>query len=157
MKKKKNNIEKGNAKKRLLKANHINYIENLIDGNPWSRWIAADLKVNLEQEFEDIAGISKSTIIRCLKRDLNWSYKKLEKKPAPALTNDSLRSLLQVATIQNSIHDKGVEIIFIDEFSINTRHHRFCGWSKKNRRGYINIQSRDFSMSFIWAVSKMNV
>ena len=90
-------------------------------------------------------------------RDWIWSYKKLEKKPAPALINDSLRSLLQVATIQNSIHDKGVEIIFIDEFSINTRHQRFCRWSKKNRRGYINIQSRDFSMSFILAVSKMNV
>ena len=82
-------------------------------------------------------------------RDLNWSYKKLENKPAPALTNNSIHSLLQVATIQNSIHNKGIEIIFIDEFSINTRHHKFCGWSKKNRSGYINIQSRDFSMSFI--------
>ena len=47
--------------------------------------------------------------------------------------------------------------IYIDEFSVNTRHHQFYGWSKRGRRGLVRIQNNDFCMSFIWAVSNIKV
>ena len=73
----------------------------------------------------------------------------MTRKPEPALTHESLTKVLEVATIQQKLYSKGIEVIYVDEFSVNTRNHQFHGWSKRGRKGLMRIQSNDFSMSFI--------
>ena len=65
--------------------------------------------------------------------------------------------MLEFSMIQKLVFERDIEIIFIDEFSINTRHHRFYGWTKRELKGYISTQKSDFSMTFICAVSNIKV
>ena len=60
-------------------------------------------------------------------------------KPQPALTNESLTKVLQVATIQQKLYSQEVEIIYVDEFSANTRNHQFYGWSRRGHQGLMKI------------------
>ena len=88
---------------------------------------------------------------------LNVLFKKMARKPEPVWTKESLERVLEEATIQQKLYLKDIEIIYIDEFSVNTRHYQFYGWSKRGRRGLVRIQNNDFCMSFIWAVSNIKV
>ena len=67
-------------------------------------------------EFEELNRIFCSTIARCLKKDLKYSYKILERKPATALTHDWTRRLLEGVLIQKLLNEKKVELIYIDGF-----------------------------------------
>ena len=123
----------------------------------FNKLTANNIKNNLEEKFEELKEISKSTITRWLKKDLGCSYKKIEKKPEPALNNETLRKLMEVDLIQKQLYAQNIEVIYIDEFSINTRHHKFHGWAKRGSKGFLRIQSKEFNMTFIWAVSNLNV
>ena len=103
--------------------------------------------------YEEIDSIHKSTIIRCLKKDLNFSYKRLERRPAPATTPEAVRKTLEGALVQQKLEERKIELIFMDEFSVNTSRDEFFGWGKKGWKRYIKTDSNDFSMSFIWALS----
>ena len=46
---------------------------------------------------------------RCLKYDLKWLFKKLEKKPAPEFTDLSFRKMLEVSMIQKLIFERNVK------------------------------------------------
>ena len=109
------------------------------------------------QRFGDIETIHCSTIGRYLKKEMRYTYKKLEKKPAPSLTQESYRKQLEGGLAQRKISDSGVELIFIDEFTVNTRHHAYRGWCKKGEKGYLKTDNTDFSMSFICGVSNRMV
>ena len=50
------------------------------------------------------------------------SYKKLEIKPTPTITYQIFRKLLEEAKIQKCIKDRKIECIYVDEFTVNTRH-----------------------------------
>ena len=92
------------------------------------------IKQELINEFEELNRISSSTIARCLKKDLKYSYKILERKPAPTLTHDCTRRLLEGALIQKLLNEKKVELIYIDGFWVNTNHHLFRDGQKLARR-----------------------
>ena len=64
------------------------------------------IKQELINEFEELNRFSSSTIARCLKKDSKYSYKTLERKPAPALTHDWTRRLLEGALIQKLLNEK---------------------------------------------------
>ena len=151
------NLYNRSINKRRIKEEHKHFINTLLSDCNGKHWTAAKIKHELESKFEDVKGISKSTVNRCLKHDLKWSFKKLEKKPAPAFTDLSYMQMLEVSMIQKLMFERDIEIIFIDEFSINTRHHRFYGWAKREFKGYISTQKSDFSMTFICAVSNIKV
>ena len=59
--------------------------------------------------------------------------------------------------LQTKIDEDGIEIIYIDEFKVSTKHNDFWGWTKQGKRGYISFDPNFFHMSFIWAVSKYKV
>ena len=146
-----------NSNKRILKDFHKKYIDRLVESQYMNKITTSSIKKKLGEQFEDLKSVSKSTIIRWLKKDLNCSYKKMTRKPEPALTPESLGKVLEVAVIQQKLYAKGIEVIYVDEFSVNTRHHQFHGWSKRGHKGLLKIQRNDFSMSFIWAVSNIKV
>ena len=58
--------------------------------------------------------------------------KKREIKLAPTTANQMLRKLLEGTKFQNCLKYKQVEFIFINEYTVNTIHSRFKGWSKRS-------------------------
>ena len=77
----------------------------------------------------------------------------MEKRPMPVQRPEVRRIFLEGALIQVLIKEKNVELIFIDESSVNSGHHGFRGWIKKGRKGYMSIDTYNFQMSFVWGVS----
>ena len=75
------------------------------------------------------------------------------------------RKLLEGAKIQKCLKDKQVEYIYVDEFTVNTRHSQFWGWVKRGVRGWVKrgvkgwvkTNESDFAMSFIWALSAYQI
>ena len=63
------------------------------------------------------------------------------------------RKLLEGAKIQKYLKDRRVECVYVDEYTVNTRHHRFRGWTRRGIKGWVKINKSDFAMSFIWALS----
>ena len=78
---------------------------------------------------------------------MRYKYKKLERKPALSLTQGSYRKQLEGGLIQKRISDSNIELIFINEFTVNTRHHAFRGWCRRGEKGYLKTDNTDFSMS----------
>ena len=144
-------------KRRVLKEEHKCWLEQEIEKIPNKRWTWHDVKSSLHSQFPELVNISESTISRFLRNRLGYSYKKLERKPAPSLRSDAIRKLYEGALIQQIISDEEIEMIFIDEFSVNTRHHYFRGWAKRDAKGYIKTDQHDFAMSFVWGVSSKSV
>ena len=139
--------------KRKLKEDHKNFIEHLIWGNSKAVLTIPSIKQKLINNFIGFPSIHNTTISRCLGSDLKCSYKMLEKKPMPTQRPEARRIFLEGALIQTLIKEKDVELIFIDEFKVNSRHHAFRGWTKKGRKGYMSIDTHNFQMSFVWGVS----
>ena len=119
-----------------MKQLHKEYLDNKINPLVFKRWTWSSVKSKLIDEFSEIGEVSSSTVDRFLKNEMNMSYKILEHKPAPATTLISIRKLLESASIHFELLSKGVELIFIDEFSVNTQHHKFRGWAPKGLKGY---------------------
>ena len=88
---------------------------------------------------------------------MRYKYEKLERKPAPSLTQGSYRKQLEGGLIQKRISDLNIELIFIDEFSVNNRHHAFRGWCRRGEKSYLKTDNTDFRMSFICGVSSRMV
>ena len=65
--------------------------------------------------------------------------------------------MIEVSLIQKLTFERDIEIIFIDEFSINTWHHKYYEWSKREIKGDILTQKSDFNMTFICAVPSIKV
>ena len=154
---KKESVKQGNYKKRKLKEEHKAFIDDLISRRPFSRWTWSKIKAELNNNFSDMPNVHNSTISRCMNKELNLSFKKLELRRPPALTQIAYRKMIESALLQIELMKKNVEIINIDEFHVNTRHHRFRGWTRKGQKGYITVDSKDFSMSFFWALSHKRV
>ena len=66
--------------------------------------------------------------------------KKLERKPTPSTTQNATRLLLEGAAIQRCLLELEAEILFIDEFKVNSRHHEFSGWTKIGEKGYVTTE-----------------
>ena len=137
---KESNIAMRNSNKRILKDFLKEYIDKFVEAQYMNKITASSIKKKLGEQFEDLKSVSKSTIIWWLKKGFNCSYKKMTRKPEPALTPESLVKVLEVATIQQKLYSSRVEVIYVDEFSVNTRHHQFHCWSKRGRKGFLRIQ-----------------
>ena len=155
--KSKDAIRQGHIKKRKLKEEHKAFINDLILSNPFSQWTWNKVKSKLNDEFLDMPQVHNSTISKWMSNQLNLSYKKLELRRPPASTQTSYRKWLESALLQIELMRKDVEIIYIDEFHVNTRLHRFRGWTQKGQKGYITVDLKDFSMFFFWALSYKRV
>ena len=88
-----------------------------------------------------------SKIGRCLKTLRQMSYKKLE----------NIRKLCECSLLSRRWEQHSVELIYFDEFSVNTKHNSFKGCTTKGSITYIKNHNDSFTMSFIWALSKTKV
>ena len=52
---------------------------------------------------------------------------------------------------------EGIEVIYIDEFSLSSKKIGFYGWSKRECKSYLKHFDRSFTMSFVVALSKERI
>ena len=57
---------------------------------------------------------------------------------------------------QLKMQEKGVEQVYIDEFSASSRYNKHFGWAKVGEKGYIKMHYDSFLMFFIVAFSNYN-
>ena len=98
-----------------------------------------------------------STLGNYMKQHWNLSYKQLESRHAYSKTSENNRKFFGSAAIQYRLLNEGVELIFLDEFSVNPRHMKHREWTIKGHKGYIRMNSEGFSMSFIVALSNKRI
>ena len=89
-----------------------------------------------------------------MKYKFHLSYKKILKRKAQKDQNSNFRKFLIAAVVQSKLDLLPIELIYIDEFSINDRNFNHYGWWEKGRQGYIDCMMENFSMTFFWAFSR---
>ena len=129
------NIKSGSLKKRKLKEDHEIFNNNLIESNHFEHWTSGKVNARLRDQFPNSPKVHNSTISWWMNKDLHFSYKRLNLRRPPEATENSFKKLLLSAALQFELVKRGIEIIFIDKFHVNTRHHRFRGWAKKDQKG----------------------
>ena len=154
---KNNNTLKGNYNKWRLKEEHKQWIEGYFEQHRLPRTTVSKLRNQLLLEFPSFTSISKTAITRWLKKELKMVYKNAIKKSAKTLSVERIRNVFENVWLQTKINEDGIEIIYIDEFKVSTKHNDLWGWTKQGKRGYISFDPNFFHMSFIWAVSKYKV
>ena len=92
----------GFAKHRKLKEIHKEYINSLVQSNITQQLTASSISKRLMNNFPEMDKVSNSTIVRLLRNDLRWSFKKLKRKSGLATTTKSKRLFLEVAAIQKN-------------------------------------------------------
>ena len=65
----------------------------------------------------------------------------------------NIRKLCESAALQIKMENKGIELIFIDEFSMNSKYNKLYTWSKIAEKGYVKVSYDNFSMFFVIAFS----
>ena len=112
-----------------------------------------DFKEMLESKFQELSGISKSTISRCLKSKLNMSYQKFSKIALKAWKQENMRKMLESATLLYRLNQNNTELIFVDEFSFQPRGICIHGWAKRNSKPIMKSLLEPVSYSFIVSLS----
>ena len=128
----------------MLKDEHKEFIKSIMIPTSYKRRTWACIKASLQDRFMEINDVSDSSQRWVLKREIGMPYKTLESKPAPATSLISIRKLLEGVFIQAELQNSGIELNFIDKFSVNTRHHKFRGWATKGKKGYVKTDSNHF-------------
>ena len=62
---------------------------------------------------------------------MKYSYKKSELHNPRWFTNEMIRSFFESAVIIMKLETEGIEVIYIDEFSLSSKKIGFHGWSKR--------------------------
>ena len=68
-------------------------------------------------------------------------------------TSINKRKLYESAILQVKLESAGQELIYIDEFCLNSKYNSYYGWTKRGGQGYAKINYDNFSMYFVVAFS----
>ena len=145
------------GKRRKLKEEHKGHLEDIMDEKLGSHITLQSLKNDIISAYSDLGTVSRSTIRRSITKDLSYRYKKAVSRPKVKFTHYKIRSYFESASLLWKLDQNQIEVIFIDEFSINTRSFQFYGWAKRGKKPYLKRTDSGFMMSFIVAVSKIRI
>ena len=74
-----------------------------------------------------------------------------------SLNAQNVRKFCESAMTQFMLEDLGYELLFIDEFSINFRQRTTYGWAPIGKKGFIDIDTDTFDMSFMVGFSQQGL
>ena len=154
---KKSNIAKRNSKRKKLQREHIELIRKFVSNQTYNSIKRSTVRTHLYDRHPGTPEVTLSTLGRCMKQDWGLSYKKLSKIHVSGVSHENVRRYFESAIIQCRLSSQGVELIFLDEFSVSNRHWLHRGWTFKGQKGYIHPPTENFSMSFIIALSANRV
>ena len=101
--------------------------------------------------------ISSTSIKRILKEKLNYSFKRISTLEHNSVRPFNIRKFFESAILQIKLEENIFELIFIDEFSLSSKHNKLYGWSKVEQKGYVLTHSDSFSMFFVVAFSGRSI
>ena len=89
-----------------------------------------------------------------MKEDLKKSFKRVSIIEKYYRSEPNIRKFLESAHLLNWFENINYTMIFIDEFSLNSRQSKVSSWIDKGKRGYIELITDKFWMSFVLAISE---
>ena len=120
-------------KKKKLSQQHLDFLKEFLSGISSVPLKVSSIKNRLEKNFEEMQNVSESTIRRDLKARLNMNYKRMSLVNPKNLTNENVWRMIQSATLFKILSNYDIELIFMDEFSINLRTSKAYGWAEKGK------------------------
>ena len=127
----KRKISKIFSRHRKLEDVHIDFIRQLLVNSKSNFLSIQSIKTKLLANFNEINDISEATVRRVVSKDLRFSFKKLEKIEPKTMTKDSIRSFLENSLILLEIQSWCKEVVYIDEFTVSSRHYSNYGCHQK--------------------------
>ena len=106
---------------------------------------------------ENMDSISSTSIKRILKEKLNYSFKRISTLEHNSARPFNIRKFFESAILQIKLEENNFELIFIDEFSLSSKHNKLYGWSKVGQKGYVLTHYDSFSMFFVVAFSERGI
>ena len=152
-----NNIANRAKQRRKLDREHLVFMKHYVEATKNQPVTVLRLRLELLKKFPNLGEISCVIIRRAMKKELGFSYRKLDVKAAKMMTKESERSVMENLGLVNALEKKGVEIIYINEFHFNTRHSRFRSWTKRGSKAFLAIDPISFQATFAVAVSKEKI
>ena len=142
------------GKHKILKEEHKKYAYKLITNKTSWPLTLTELKSKLVSKYPWLVSIAKSTLSRWLKNDLWMSYVKMSKVNPKVLKAENILQIARCASLIDKLIINNVEIIFIDEFSVNDRSHRQYGWSTIGSKSLFVDRKSQFSYSVMIGLSQ---
>ena len=63
----------------------------------------------------------------------------------------SINNFFKSAALTKTLLEQGIDLTYIDEFSVSCRQMNHMGWSRRGQKGWVKANTDNFSMSFIIA------
>ena len=139
------------------KHSHVNAIKNFILSHQDQHFTIREIKLDLDTNYPNLNKISDWSIRKILTINLRYSYKKQSLAKRKSFTNEYVRRFFESSIIQIILLDKGYELLYLDEFSINLRDKSMYGWWPIGVKGLIKTHQADFSMSFMIGFSVQRI
>ena len=140
-------------KKKKLSCEHLDFLKEILSKVISYPHRVSSLKTRLLHNFEDLKEVSDSTLRRNLRKQLNMSSKKLTIMNPKTLAPDSFNKMVQSAALLKALSDYDIELIFIDEFSMNSRSSKVYGWAERGKKSLIIQHYWNVSFNVITVLS----
>ena len=140
-------------KKKKLSSEHFDFLKEILSKVTSYPHKVFSLKARLLHNFEDLKEVYESTLRRNLRKKLNMSFKKLTIMNSKTLAPDSFNKMMQSAALLKALSNYNIELIFIDEFSMNSRSSKVYGWAERGKKSLIIQHYGNVSFNVITALS----
>ena len=143
------------GKKEILGDHHREFIEELINNQAKSPETLDGIRSKLKQKFNIDNKLSRSTVRRFLRNKLKMSFTKMSKICPKILSPESVHRIYRWSEVIKELTRTGVEVIFVDEFSLSSRSYKQYGWSKIGSKSLFWEMANQFSCSFVVGLSQL--
>ena len=140
-------------KSKTLSNEYAEIVEGFTNNQKGKRPTVKDIRNHLIHN-ENMSPISASSIKRILKKKLGYSFKRISTLEHNSIKPFNIRKFFESAILQIELEEKNIEIIFIGEFSLSSKHNKLYGWSKVGQKGYVLTHYDSFSMFFVAVFQK---
>ena len=151
------NRQESYIKRRKVKEENKEWLQETLDHLQGKYFTIQSLRDKLVKEHPELRPVSASTLGRIMKNEIKYSYKKSELSNPRWFTYEMIRSFFESAAILMKLETEGIEVIYIDEFSLSSKKIGFHGWSKRGCKSYLRHFDQSFTMSFVVALYKERI
>ena len=101
--------------------------------------------------------LSSSKIRRLLKSELKMVFKSLDKVEAKMCSIENISKFYESAGIQILLEKDEWELIYVDEFRVDTRKHVHRGWARRGEKGLLKTDQSGIALNIVVAFSRLRM
>ena len=125
---------------RRISQAHVESIFEFLKTKRLWRVTVKDIMTYIESST-NLRKLSSFSFRKILSQSLNYSYKKADKLCSITLKQNKIHKFCESASIQIRLEWKGIELIYIIEFSFNSRQNKLYNWSERGRKKHLLRQT----------------